>query len=103
MQATSSSIKERIIAEINAHMRNCGGANSAWYVGVASSAEERLFNDHSVDRTRDSWIYRRAASSSMARDIEQAYLDAGCDGGPGGGDAGTIFVYAYRKTRTTNP
>lgn len=93
----------QIVAEIDAHMRQCGGRASDWYVGIAANAEDALFSRHQVHRQRDSWIFRQAPSDAIARQVEKAYLDAGHDGGPGGGDASTTFVYAYFKTSTTNP
>lgn len=94
---------QQIIAEINAYMKQCGGSNRDWYVGIAANARERLFNDHRVTEKGGSWIYRQATSTDVARSVEKAYLDAGCDGGPGGGDEDTDFVYAYLKTASTSP
>ncbi|HKX08376.1 MAG TPA: hypothetical protein VJN67_09295 [Stellaceae bacterium] len=94
---------QQIIDDINAYMRSVGGLNRDWYAGIASNAETRLFNDHAVSRAGGNWIWRRATSSAVARDVEKAYLDAGCDGGGGGGDYGTDCVYVYRKTSTTSP
>ena len=93
----------QIIAEINAYMKERGRTNSSWYVGIATDVRTRLFNDHAVDEKQDSWIYRQAVSSDAARAIEKAYLDAGCDGGGGGGDQRTDYVYAYLKSSRTNP
>lgn len=94
---------EQIISDINAYMKACGGNNSDWYVGIATDARQRLFDDHAVSEKDGCWIYRQATSSDVARSVEKAYLDAGCDGGPGGGDDGTDYVYAYKKARDTNP
>jgi hypothetical protein len=69
----------------------------------ASNARDRLFRDHNVIEDSDLWIYREAISASVAREVEKAYLAVGCDGGSAGGDASTVYVYAYRKTRSTNP
>ncbi len=95
--------KQQIITDIDAYMRQHGSPNSTWYVGIASDVRDRLFNDHNVNEKSGVWIFRQAISSSVAREVEKAYLDAGCDGGSGGGDASTIYVYAYRKTNSTNP
>ncbi|OIR02186.1 hypothetical protein GALL_158060 [mine drainage metagenome] len=92
---------QQIITDINSHMRQHSGTNADWYVGIATDPKQRLFNDHNVSEKNDSWIYRRATSSDVARSVEKAYLDAGCTGGPGGGDDHTDYVYAYRKTRST--
>ena len=94
---------QQIIADINAYMKQCGGYNADWYVGIAAKPTERLFNDHRVSEKDDQWIWRRADSHGVARAVEKAYIDAGCDGGPGGGDASTDCVYAYRKSGRTDP
>jgi hypothetical protein len=93
----------QIITDINAYMKQHGGTNASWYVGIAADPRSRLFNDHSVCEKEDAWIYRQAVSSDAARETEKAYLDTGHDGGPGGGDDDTTYVYAYLKSRRTNP
>lgn len=95
--------KEQIIVDISVYIRQEGGPKSDWYIGVASGPRDRLFNDHNVNEKRGAWIYRQATSSSVAREVERAYLEGGYDGGAGGGDADTDYVYAYRKTSGTNP
>jgi hypothetical protein len=95
--------KVQIITDIDAYMKQRGGTNTSWYVGIAADARSRLFNDHRVSETEDTWIYRQAMSSTVARETERAYLDTGHDGGPGGGDDDTTYVYAYLKSRRTNP
>jgi len=92
---------QQIINDINAYMKQVGGIYSGWYVGIATDAKQRLFVDHNVSEQNGAWIYRQATSSAVARSVEKAYLDAGCTGGPGGGDSGTDYVYAYKKTSTT--
>ena len=94
---------QQIIADINAYMQQHGGTNSSWYVGIASDVHQRLFGDHGVSKDQGVWIYRQAISSAVARSAEKAYLAARCDGGSGGGDNSTVYVYAYRKTASTNP
>ena len=97
-----SSYKE-CIETINAHMHKYPNTkNSDWYVGIAADARARLFNDHSVDEKADVWVYVKADSSTVARDVEKAYHDSGHDGGPGGGDNTTVWVYAYVKSSRTS-
>jgi hypothetical protein len=92
----------QIIADIDAYMRARPWAkNSDWYVGIAADARARLFNDHAVNEKTGSWIYRQADSNAIARQVEKAYHDSGHDGGPGGGDRSTVYVYAYVKTSST--
>ena len=91
----------RVAGEIDAHIRQCGGNYRDWYVGIASSPRNRLFNDHNVDEKKSAWIFRDAGPESAARQIEKYFLDKGCKGCGGGGDASTRYVYAYRITSTT--
>jgi len=74
---------------------------SSWYVGIATDARNRLFNDHNVSEKEGSWIYRNANSERDARDTEKHLLDNyNYKGGTGGGDKPT-YVYAYKITNTT--
>lgn len=90
-----------IITAIATHVRACGGHVSNWYVGVSGNARDRLFSGPGVSETGDSWIYRQAPNSTIARAIEDYFLRQGMDGGPGGGDHTCTYVYAYRKTAYT--
>ena len=93
--------KEEIIKDIEGYIANRAGDIYEWYVGIAAKPKERLFDDHSVDEHNGAWIWRRASSDSVARDIEQHFLDKGAQGGPGGGDEDTTAVYAYEITLDT--
>jgi hypothetical protein len=93
-----------IIHEIDAYIEGAGGEHEEWYVGVASDAEDRLFDDHNVKEKGDQWIFRQCMSSADARDIESHFvIEMGTDGGTGGGDESTDMVYAYRKAAHTEP
>lgn len=89
--------KNQIIKDITNHFR--GHAYKDCYVGITSNIEKRLHDDHNVPRRGKggTWIYRTAASNSDAREIEKHFLDAGMDGGGGGGDYKSKTVYAYKK------
>jgi hypothetical protein len=89
-----------VVDEIAAHIRKQGGNTASWYAGIAANAEQRVFGDHNVPRDHW-WIYRAAVSSTEARSAEKALLAWGCDGGGGGGDLNSVYVYAYLKTPTT--
>ncbi|GLV14738.1 hypothetical protein Heshes_24220 [Alicyclobacillus hesperidum] len=96
--------EETIKSEIDAHIQQCGGAYSNWYVGIAADARDRLFSDHTVDEKKDAWIYRNAENSTVARRIEKYFIETlGTDGGPGGGSDQTTYVYAYKKNAHTEP
>jgi hypothetical protein len=81
-----------------------GGAPNQWYVGISRDPERRLFEGHNVDEDGDRYIYREAYSSEVAREVESHFVEnRGFDGGDGGGDEDTVFVYAYKKTPNTDP
>ncbi|MGA9108797.1 MAG: hypothetical protein ACLPSL_15270 [Smithella sp.] len=89
--------------EIYAHIVKQGGALSKWYCGITADIEKRFFGDHNVP-DKDHWFaYRECTSHTAARNVEKALLDLGCDGGTGGGDDNSIYVYAYLKTSITDP
>ena len=89
--------RAEIVADIEDHIEDRGGPFSKWYVGIAADARDRLFKDHSVKEEGDVWVYRRVASSAEARKIEKYFIDTkGTQGGPGGGDESSVFVYAYK-------
>jgi|SRR3989338_1012944 len=95
---------DTIASEIKNYINSNGGPYSAWYVGIASNPTERLFTDHNANKDYGQWIYRDAGSSSEARKIEDYFINTiGTDGGTGGGDYSTRYVYAYKKTTITNP
>lgn len=102
--------QQRIAADLEAeagimvHIRESGRPYAAWYVGIAKDPRERLFQGHGVDEARDWWIFRQASSSETAREIERYFVTVlGTDGGPGGGDSESVFVYAYLKSEHTRP
>ncbi len=95
---------QQVIAHIDGYMKKFPNTrNPQWYVGIASDARQRLFNDHQVSEQHDTWAYIPADTSGIARSVETTYHNAGCDGGPGGGDSATTIVYAYLKSSRTNP
>lgn len=89
--------KQQIITEIENYINKNGGGFSAWYAGIASKPRDRLFNDHGVKENGDVWIYREAVSSTVAREVEDYFVNVkGTNGGPGGGDSASRYVYAYK-------
>jgi hypothetical protein len=96
--------KQNIIDEIKTHIQRCGADYGTWYVGISNSVNDRLFDTHGVKKKQDAWIYRKASSSQIAREIEEHFVNnLGTDGGGGGGDISSNVVYAYKKTSYTNP
>ncbi len=80
-----------------------GGSWGSWYVGITKDIEKRLHGDHRVSKSRSGFIYYECLSSGSARKVEDLLIKKGCAGGDGGGDNATVFVYAYKKTASTNP
>ena len=96
----SQDVYNSIVTYIKEH----GGEYSDWYAGIASNWEDRLFNEHSVPgRGYKWWIARQCADNTAARNVEDTLHELGCDGGPGGGEQSTVYVYAYLKGNMTNP
>ncbi|MHC4709065.1 MAG: hypothetical protein ACYTA3_01200 [Planctomycetota bacterium] len=101
---TTTTTKQEIINDLDAYIRDGGGGYSAWYVGIASDARDRLFSDHKVKEKGDLWILRRASFSAVAREIQDYFVNTlGTDGGAGRGVVLIDMVYAYKKASHTNP
>ncbi len=94
--------KAEIIQSFKDYMAKNGEEYSDWYVGIASDPKKRLFNDHNVRENPGIWIYDDAETQKIAREIEEYFINLGTDGGSGGGDSSTTYVYAYKKTAYTN-
>ena len=90
-----------VIHDIDTHILRCGGPYPTWYCGVAADPRQRLFVDHGVDAQHGPYIFRDCGTDTLARVVEQHFLNKNCKGGPGGGDRNTRFVYAYKITLTT--
>ena len=95
---------QQVYDEIVAHIKKQGGAYSTWYCGITSDWQSRLFDEHKVPQEKDYWyIARQCYNNNAARNVEDALLKLGCDGGAGGGDQTSVYVYAYLKGTMTNP
>ena len=93
---------KEIIADFDAHLQKSGKRYySEFYIGVSKNARKRMFEEHHVDEEHSWWIYRTAASSEIARQVEKYYIDLGMRGGTGGGDDTATMVYCYVVTPTT--
>ena len=72
-----------------------------YYIGITDDIDSRLYGDQNVDKENDVWIYCEADNVTIARDVEQHFLDLGMKGGPGGGNDKSVFVYCYLIQRHT--
>lgn len=92
---------DEIIGQIAAYVSGGGLGDYGWYVGITGDPRTRLFEQHQVNE-KGFWIYRQAMSGSDARAIERHLLtQPGFTGGSGGGDARSVYVYAYKITILT--
>jgi len=94
-----------ILTHIDTYMKRFPDTkNQNWYVGVAAEddIDRRLFKDHKVPK-HGVWAYHPADSSAIARQVEKAYREAGCDGGTVDWHESATMVYAYLKAPYTEP
>lgn len=89
--------KPEIISDVKEYVVKYGGRYQDWYIGITSDPRDRLFNDHHVDEDNDAWIFRRASTADVAREIEDHFIgEHGMQGGTGGGDESSDHVYSYK-------
>ena len=94
--------KETIKKEFKEYYQKHGKGTNNWYIGIAENARERLFKKHNVDEKNGVWIYDRAISSEIAREIEDELIkELNTKGDQGGGSDKTDYVYAYKITGPT--
>ena len=100
----STKTVQEVLDDIINYIQNHGGEFINWYIGIAKSPLKRLFNDHNVIEENDFWIFRKTETTDDARFIESTIIETcGTDGGTRGGDANTVFIYAYKKSSATKP
>ena len=92
-----------MVKHISRQVNEQGGAYPNWYCGIATDLNERVFDDHNVPKENHWWTARRCYNHEDARAVENDLLALGCDGGSGGGDETTVYVYAYLKGTMTDP
>ncbi len=97
IQATADSIAAQIENHVSLH----GGGYSAWYVGITSDPTDRIVNGHNANSQRNAAMYWDAQNEETVRVIEQHFIDKGCQGGGGGGNWDTRYVYVYKTDYLT--
>lgn len=94
--------KEDIIKDIDSHLTKSGRRfYSEFYIGITNDVVRRLFTEHNVSKDKMWWIYRRASSAQIAREVEAYYIKKGMRGGSGGGNDESLIVYCYAIHPTT--
>lgn len=94
MQQQESSVVNDIVG----YIRKTNTPLTEWYVGIAIDAPARLFEGHGVHKDVDYWIYRECFTADAARRVKRYVIAIyQTDGGSGGGDDRSRFVYAYKK------
>ncbi len=93
---------DSIIRDITEYIKKFCGDYSDWYVGIASSPKERLFDEHNVEKNGgNGWIYRDADTENIAREIEAYFINQKKTRGGTGGGIHPRYVYAYKITHDT--
>jgi len=93
-----------IIRDILSLMQKHGGPSYSWYVGISQDAQERLFSCHKVSVETGIWIWKPADNLSIAREVEDYFVDNFySDGALYGRDILSTQVYAYKKASYTKP
>lgn len=91
-----------LIGRMLQFMKEKGGLHINWYVGITNDAERRLYQEHRA--SADSCIWIDAGSKERAEQIEAFFLSRlHADGHAGGGEADSTYVYAFKKSASTNP
>lgn len=95
--------KNDIINEIIKHINSSCPYNTQYsqlYIGIANNGEDRVFNDHCVNKEKDVWIICPSDNEQIARDVEKHFLNLGMDGGSGGGK-NINCVYCFLQNEHT--
>ncbi|HUT33117.1 MAG TPA: hypothetical protein VNE39_06550 [Planctomycetota bacterium] len=99
-----TSSEEEIKKAIQDYIAKAGGVHAGWYVGTSRHPRKALFEQHRVARSGDWWLFKRAASSAVAHDVENYFVRVvGTDGWTDGEASEADYVYAYRKNAQTCP
>jgi hypothetical protein len=94
--------EENIVKDFVDYINQSGGNFTEWYVGIASDARSRLFQDHGVNEESGLWLFDNAMTLNCARNIQQHLVDTyKMQGDTSRGEYATTTVYAYKVVPTT--
>lgn len=65
------------------------------YIGITKDPIRRLFHEHKITDEDYWWTYIKADSEETARAVERYFIEMGMQGGTGGGDNESVFVYCF--------
>jgi hypothetical protein len=94
----------KIVIQIKNYIEQHGGHYPSWYVGRAEDPEEKLL-DHKVNLDEGRYICKTAECVEDATSVAQYFVARlGTDGHVGSGNGGkALSIYAYKKSRSTDP
>ena len=96
---------QQIKFEILAYIKEFGGEFNEWYVGIAADPKKKMFEEHSVHKEEDIWLYKQALTFAACKTIQDYFLKIlEVDGvSVTGGNEDTDCVYLYKKSVRTSP
>lgn len=93
---------DQIVTAIDEHLQKSGKRYySEFYIGVASNASKKLFEEHHVNKENSWWIFRTASTPAIANKVKEHYLNLGMRGRNGENNSDAMMVYCYAVTLTT--
>ncbi len=95
--------EQKISEDFRKYAVQCGGGFADWYIGICENPDFRLFNNHGVDRTNDSWIYAFAVNTEAAKKIAAEFMKTCRATGAEQEQIKGRGVYAYRRNQHTKP
>jgi len=93
----------KLIDSIDRFIRKNSYTYFDWFIGLTDNAEKTLFEEHKLNREKDSWIYEEVLNDSDAKRIQKYFLNMGCVGGVFNHHTTSKFIYVYRRSLNSNP
>jgi len=96
---------QQIKYEILAYIKEFGGDFNEWYVGISPDPKNTMFEEHSVHKDDDIWLYKQALTFTACKTVQNYFLEIlNTDGNAViDGDEDTDCVYLYKKSDRTRP
>lgn len=96
---------QQIKYEILAYIKEFGGDFHDWYVGISSDPKYSMFQEHSVHKDDDIWLYKQALTFAACKTVQNYFLEILKTDGEAviEGNEDTDCVYLYKKSDRTTP